>query len=331
MLKQSLIENTDTHIEDVDWYITREHQQHFLPLTVYKVTKPYNNRKLISLIAKKQKGVYMWVSLNPVNGCHLPGPAKADLYVGHSTNLYSRVISYFMPSLLKAGQRRVLRHFNKHGFGNTYLILFIQSMVSPLKRFVQLEQYLMDKYKPSLNVDLVASGTGFHEPISQLARDKLSKERGQSVYVYDGRKRKLLFTFCSKQLTYSFMKIHHTTLNKHLKTQKFYLDRFLFTLEPLPEVKINRSINSDTVCKETFLQIVMEQREAYKAKRYLGHKILALNVKDSSLNREFASLHKLANYLKGDRETLRAYIRGAKTGHYRKQWKFILLEKASRT
>ena len=45
--------------------------------------------------------------------------------MGSSINLYNRVCSYFMPSILVKGDRRVLRYFNKYGFNNVTLTLYI--------------------------------------------------------------------------------------------------------------------------------------------------------------------------------------------------------------
>ena len=84
----------------------------------YKYTKIlvedfYNNRNIIAKLAKKQKGVYIWESLDGLN-----------LYVGRSINLYNRICSYFMPSILKTKERRVLRYLNKYGFTNIKLTFF---------------------------------------------------------------------------------------------------------------------------------------------------------------------------------------------------------------
>lgn len=35
-----------------------------------------------------------------------------NIYVGSSINLYNRVCSYFMPSILSKSDRRVLQYFN---------------------------------------------------------------------------------------------------------------------------------------------------------------------------------------------------------------------------
>ena len=101
------------------------------------VKDPFNNRNIIFKVAKKQKGVYVWESLDK------------HMYVGHSINLYNRISSYFMPSILKTKARRVLRHFNKHGFNNTKLTIYIIDENSSLEQVVKLEQYFIDTLKPN--------------------------------------------------------------------------------------------------------------------------------------------------------------------------------------
>uniref|UniRef100_UPI0030E55F11 hypothetical protein n=1 Tax=Dematophora necatrix TaxID=2751867 RepID=UPI0030E55F11 len=58
------------------------------------VKDPYNNRDIILKVSKKQKGVYIWESLD---GKHL--------YVGHSINLYNRISSSALPTRPTAGRR----------------------------------------------------------------------------------------------------------------------------------------------------------------------------------------------------------------------------------
>jgi hypothetical protein len=86
------------------------------------VNDPFNNRDIILKVTKQQKGVYVWASLD---GKHV--------YVGHSINLYNRISSYFMPSILKTKARRVLRYFNKHGFSNIKLTIYIMDEKSSLE------------------------------------------------------------------------------------------------------------------------------------------------------------------------------------------------------
>jgi len=59
-----------------------------------KIENPFDNRKQILNAAKNKKGVYIFEILN-----------KNMYYIGSSINLYSRVCSYFMPSILAKADR----------------------------------------------------------------------------------------------------------------------------------------------------------------------------------------------------------------------------------
>ena len=97
-----------------------------------------NNRDIILKVTKKQKGVYVWES---VDGKHI--------YVGHSINLYNRISSYFMSSILNTKARRVLRYLNKHGFSDMKLTIYIMDEKSSLEQVVELEQHFIEsKTKP---------------------------------------------------------------------------------------------------------------------------------------------------------------------------------------
>jgi hypothetical protein len=84
------------------------------PAKKYEILNPFSNRSKIAEVAKEAKGVYIFEVEN-----------KNLCYVGSSINLYNRVCSYFMPSILSRADRRVLRYFNKYGFENVKLILYI--------------------------------------------------------------------------------------------------------------------------------------------------------------------------------------------------------------
>ena len=79
--------------------------------------------------------------------------------------MYNRVYSYFMPSILAKADRRVLRYFHKYGFKDITLTLYILNNKATSQMTVQLEQYFMNTFLPTLNVDLQASSTGYHEPL----------------------------------------------------------------------------------------------------------------------------------------------------------------------
>jgi hypothetical protein len=72
-----------------------------------------------------------------------------------------------MPSILKTKARRVLRYLNKHGFSHLKLTKYIMDINSSLEEVVELEQHFIDSLNPNLNVDLIGSNYGYHEPMSQ--------------------------------------------------------------------------------------------------------------------------------------------------------------------
>lgn len=93
--------------------------------------------------------------------------------------MYNRINSYFMQSILKTKARRVLRYLNKHGFSNMKLTIYIMEDKSSLEEvMVELEQHFIDSLKPNLNVDLVSSSSGYHEPMKREIRERLRNPRG---------------------------------------------------------------------------------------------------------------------------------------------------------
>jgi hypothetical protein len=278
--------------------------------TKIKVNDPYNNRDIILKIAKKEKGIYIWESLDGHNK-----------YVGHSINLYNRISSYFMPSILKTKARRVLKYFNKYGFNNIKLTILIVDYSTNIDDLVKLEQYFIDSLKSNLNVDLVASSSGYHEPMDQEIRIKLRKERGILVYVYNIIDFTLLHIFDSKQHMYNSINIHHNTLNDCLDTGSVYLDEFFFSLD---EIEESNKIN--LLSLEEIIVLVKEKRDNYTVKHSAAKVILAEFKDDINLNKEYSSLNSLAKALKGDRSVIRSYLNGTKSGYYRGKWKFTYID-----
>jgi GIY-YIG catalytic domain/NUMOD1 domain len=273
------------------------------------INDPYNNRDLIAKVAKRQKGVYVWQTLD-----------NKHTYVGHSINLYNRICSYFMPSILKTRARKVLSYLNKYGFTNMKLTIYILDISASLERVVELEQFFIDSLKPDLNVDLVASGSGYHEPMSQEMRDKLRRQRGTPVFVYNANDFTLLHIFESKQYMISMINIHHKSLNACLDFGQLYLDTFFFSLDQIDESTFTTLLTLDEI-----KALVHEIRETYLVKHPAAKDILAEFKDDPSLNRVFSSLNELAKELKGDRTTIRKYLKGSKSGYYRGKWRFSYL------
>ena len=268
------------------------------------VENPYANRKLILKVAKNKKGVYVWED-------------DKHAYVGHSINLYNRISSYFMPSILNTKARRVLRYFNKHGFTSVNLTIYIVDQKCTFNDVVKLEQYFIDTLKPSLNVDLVASSSGYHQPMSQKIRDKLRKQRGTPIYIYSSEDFTLLYVFESKQLMYDTINIHHKTLSNCLDSGDLFLDSFFFSMEIIEESDKTNLLNIEEIT-----QLISNKRKLHNVKHPSSKAILAKFKGDSSKDLEFSSLNSLANHLKGDRQTIREYLKGEKPGYYRGKWEF---------
>lgn len=100
-----------------------------------------------------------------------------------------------MPSILNSKARRVLRYLNKYGFSNIKLTIYIINEDSSFNQVVELEQHLIDSLKPNLNVDLVARGSGYHEPMTQEIREKLRKMSGTPIYMYSAKDFTLQYIF----------------------------------------------------------------------------------------------------------------------------------------
>ena len=270
------------------------------------VGDPFNKRDIILKVTKKQKGVYIWETLD---GKHM--------YVGHSINLYNRISSYFMPSVLNTKARRVLRYLNKHGFSDIKLTIYIMNENSTLEQVVSLEQHFIDSLNPNLNVDLVASSSGYHSPMSQEMREKLRKQRGTPVYMYDVKYFTLLYVFESKQQIYDSINMHHNTLNDCLNIGNIYLDAFFFSLDLIEESTDTNLLNLDKI-----KSLVSDKRDVYDVKHPAAKAILAEFKDEPKKNLEFNSLNSLAKHLKGDRQVIREYLKGEKPGYYRGKWKF---------
>jgi hypothetical protein len=260
-----------------------------------------------------------------INGSDFLGIISDNvLYVGHSINLYNRISSYFMPSILKTKARRVLRYFNKYGFNNIKLTILIVDYSTDIEDLVKLEQYFIDSLKSNLNVDLMASSSGYHEPMDQETRIKLRKERGILVYMYDITDLTLLYIFDSKQHMYNSINIHYNSLNDCLDTGSAYLDEFFFSLD---EIEESNKIN--LLSLEEIIALVKEKRDNYTVKHPAAKAILAEFKDDLNLNKEFSSLSSLAKALKGDRSVIRSYLNGTKSGYYRGKWKFTYINSSS--
>jgi len=293
-------------------YSTISYSKEHLPLyDTINIINPLENRKEILNVAKNKKGVYIFEISD-----------KNLYYVGSSINLYSRVCSYFMPSILNKADRYVLRYFKKYGFKNVNLILHICKDIVTIREILQLEENFIAEYSSNklLNIETVPR-SGYHLPMSEEAREKLRKIRGQAFYVYDNLSKSLIFIFDSKQYAYNQIKLDHRTLDSCLDNGYLYLDRFLFTLEPLLEFSFESLISI-----EELKSLITEQRYKFKVKQPASKMISVENISNPLLNKHFDSISEFAKSVKGDKSTIRDYVNGKKIGLYRGQWKITLIK-----
>jgi hypothetical protein len=278
------------------------------------IFNPLKNRKKILEVGKEAKGIYIFEVLN-----------ENILYVGSSINLYNRVCSYFMPSILNKADRKVLRYFKKHGFDNVKLTLYIMESSSTWKEVIELEQYFIDLFSPNLNVDLSAGGFfGYHEPMSEEARNILRKARGTPVFTYDTLTKSLVFVSDSKQYLFDNIGISNRTLNNCIIEGKLFLNRFFLSLDKISEFPFENILKL-----EELNNLIKELRLEYIPIQPKAKKVLAENLINQKLTKTYSSIHELSQQLKGDRSTIRKYLEGKSKGLYRNQWKLSYLDSNS--
>jgi hypothetical protein len=270
------------------------------------IANVFYNRNEIAAVAKKATGVYIFKT--STNSC----------YIGSSISLYNRVCSYFMPSILAKGDRRVLRYFHKYGFKDVSLTLYIMENGATSQMALELEQYFINTLAPDLNVDLVASSTGYHEPMSMEWRQYLRELRGTPVFVYDIATSNLIHMFDSKTYLYKMLNMDHRTLDKYLASGKPFLNRFVFSLTAITDFSVDALLTIDD------LQLLFSTERARKDSSIndKSHSILAENIKNPKLSAKFSSLNACAKGLKADRATLRLYLQSkSNKTYFRGQWK----------
>lgn len=252
------------------------------------IDNPYHNRKPISVHGKGQRGVYV-----------LKDKVTGATYVGGAVNLYNRVIHYFMPSVVSSGERRVYRYFSKYGYDNMQLTLHILPDTATVRQVTKLEQYFIDTLLPDLNVDPIAGGMqGYHAPMSQARRDRLQKQRGIKVYMYDTVNRTLIHIFRSKTYMSAAISVYARTLNKSVESGSLYLGRFLLSLDDI------KTLLQETKRKHVILQ---PSRKPLKVE----------NVLYPELSRTYNGINEFAADIGGERSTIRLHI--DKDTLYRKQ------------
>jgi hypothetical protein len=295
------------YLKSKNFYSTNNKNKNNLPSYIHlKVEDPYNNRKKLAEYAKNKKGIFIF-EINDRN----------YKYVGSSVNLYNRVCAYFMPSILNKADRRVLRYFNKYGFVNVKLHLYIVDNNCTQDQILNLEQHFIDSFSKDilLNVDLKAGGSdGYHTPMSEEGKNRLRKLRGTVIYVYDTDIKSLIYISDSKQLLCTLTGISNNTLSNCIDNGKLYLNKYFFSLDIINEFPFESLLIDDELKTK-----IKNVKSKFKPTQPAAKLIQAENIINPKLNKVFSSIALLARHLKGDRSTIRDYINGKNKGFYRKQ------------
>jgi hypothetical protein len=277
--------------------------------STHVIENPFHNRKQIANVAKNIPGVYVFTAKD------------GSIYVGSSSSLYSRVTSYFMPSILSKADRRVLLYFRKYGFTDVTLTLHVLLGNSTITS-LELEQYFIDTMKPNLNVDLVASSTGYHEPMSMYWREYFRKSRGIGIYIYDMITGKLVFVSDSLQYVTDFVGIHRSTILRYSQSTNLFLSRFKIMRDYITELD-----NTEPLSLVEFKKLLEEVRSEHdNAKVQPKSKgVLAENMINPTLTKDYPSILSFSRAVKGDVGTIRKYI-NSENKLYRKQWRLTLVD-----
>ena len=192
----------------------------------------------------------------------------------------------FLPYILSKADRKVIRYFNKYGFSQVKLTLFILEEHFTWEQVIELEQYFIDSLSPNLNVDLVAGGyNGYHTPMTLKARERLRTLRGTVIYMYDTKTQLLIYISESKEWLYQNIGIHHVSLTNCLTDGNLYLNRFFFSLDIISEFSYESLLST-----EEFILLFKTVKSEYKQKQPKSKQILAKNINNKKLNRTLSSI-----------------------------------------
>ena len=133
--------------------------------------------------------------------------------------------------------------------------------------------------------------------MSEEAREKLRKIRGQVFYVYDSLSKSLIFIFDSKQYAYNNIKLDHRTLDNCLYNGNLYLDRFLFTLEPLLEFNLESLMTI-----EELKILIKEQRYKISTSLWFGRRCCRMRCKWQSILNPLSFTHFFTGLFSGKKK-----------------------------
>jgi hypothetical protein len=254
-------------------------------------------------------GVYIWTNLK-----------TGEQNVGSSINLYTRLRSYFKPSILNEGNRLINQSMKRFGIINFKLdIYIIDTTGMQYSKFravtLCLEQYYIFILNPSLNSIKVAGSN----PIVEFTKEHIAsikKANSKPVYVYNNKT--LIFEAPSATELIREVNISHNTVSKSLKD---------------PNIKVFKVLNishigptPDTEIKKVDVLTLNDLINKYCTigKRYTMKVNVTLIDHTSNKNYTFSSNSEAKSFLikKGISMSNKTFIKYRDTGKIYKNWSF---------
>lgn len=119
--------------------------------------------------------------------------------------------------------------------------------------------------------------------------------------------------FDSKTFLYNSLKLDHRTLDKYLENGRPYFSRFIFSYDPISSMSVDALLVLEDL-KSLFSQARKDKTLAELQSK--SRPIVVENIKNPDLTAYFPSLNACAAFLKGDRYTIRKYLKANSVDSY---------------
>jgi hypothetical protein len=200
-----------------------------------------------------------------------------DKYVGSSSQLAIRLNGYLKGRHKAIGLLIPQLNLNLNKF--TLEVIPLYDNYEFRSEIVLEQYYLLD---PSFNLNTVKVA---NNPSGSNAKPLYMFNKDKSILYYSSMQQKDFITN---------LNIHYTTFNKHLEKGTYYLDKYLFTIEPTLNVKI-----SNISIKDLVLMLEKDREDYNRTKPITTHsKSVMLIDENNSEVLIFPSLAKCVKYFK---------------------------------
>jgi NADH-ubiquinone oxidoreductase chain 3 len=254
-------------------------------------------------------GIYIWTNLK-----------TGEQNVGSSINLYTRLRSYFKPSIINEGNRLINQSMKTFGIINFKLDIYIidtTGMEYSKIRAVTLclEQYYIFILNPSLNSIKVAGSN----PIVEHTKEHIAsikKANSKPVFVYNNKT--LLYEAPSATELIKETKISPSTVSKSLNDPSIKVFKVLNIshIGPTPDININK-VDAQTLKELIAKDCTVGNRTTWKVN-------LTLIDHTSNETHTFNSSSEAKSFLleKGVNISNKTFIKYRDTGKIYKNWSF---------